>query len=71
MKRSELLERVRKVRSEIGVAEAEVDGLLKAIAVVPGAEKVAVSDAISDAFLKLREAKSRLLELDSVLVDKE
>lgn len=71
MKSTELLERIRKVRTEIGLAEVEIDALLREIAVVPGAEKVGVSEAISDAFIKLRAARARLLDLDAVLVDKE
>lgn len=69
MENSDLLQRLLRAEEQLGTAEGELDAVFRAIKVSPGTEKITVSQALEDAFDKLRSAKADLAELKRLLSD--
>ena len=68
MKRPELLKKIMRAKEEIGVAEGELEDVLRdMMALPPPTEKVVISQVIEDAFQKLSAAKERLVSLEGLL----
>jgi hypothetical protein len=66
MKRK-MVDKIKRAERAIATADAELEEVLRAVQVAPRAEKTIVSKVLKDAFVKLKAAKSSLLELEKLL----
>ncbi len=64
---AELKERLAKAMGEVSLAESALQTALNALSSRPRAEKVAVSDVVTEAFTRLRTAHAELTELRNLL----
>jgi|HubBroStandDraft_1064217.scaffolds.fasta_scaffold741281_2 hypothetical protein len=62
--------RLKQAKADITEAEADLDKVISAIAVLGRPEKVAVSEVVREAFDKLKSAKIKLEELEQILADR-
>jgi hypothetical protein len=63
-----LVERVSKAQADVLAAEAALETAIRAIEVLPRADKTSVSAAVSEAFQKVREVRAELRELESIVL---
>lgn len=68
MKKNDLRQKITRAREKITIAEGELDEVLRVMEVSSTREKVNISEAIRDAFGKLKDAKGSLAELESALL---
>lgn len=71
MKDKIALEEIRAAKNGVADAESDLDRLMKAIEVAPRAEKTTISEALHDAFQKLRDARKHLGKLEALLLGKD
>jgi hypothetical protein len=58
---------IKRAKREIADAEADLRKLIVAIRALPRAQKVTISEALTEAFAKLTSANGRLAELEKLL----
>jgi hypothetical protein len=63
-----VLEEIRAARKGVAEAENVLVGLLSEVKVAPRAEKTTISEALHDAFEKLRGAREHLGKLETLLL---
>ena len=66
---AELRERLSAAISEVTLAENALETALRELTSRPRAEKVTVTDAVSDAFARLRKARQELSALHELIAD--
>ena len=69
MNKKALLEKIAAAKVEMGAAEVDLEKVLREIRVAPRAEKTTMSDVVQKAFVELRSAKARLLELETLVAE--
>lgn len=67
MEKDALLTRIVNAKSHVEKAEGELEILLDEIRAEPRSHKVALSEILQDAFVKLRSAQSDVLELEKLI----
>jgi len=68
VKKALLLQTLGEAKSELAAAESDLERALTEILVAPRAEKVTVSSVVEAAFQKLRAARKRLAEAETLVV---
>ena len=71
MKDKIVLDEIRAAKNGVADAESDLARLMKAIEVAPRAEKTTISEALHDAFQKLRDAREHLGKLETLLLAKD
>ncbi len=66
-RKSQITGNIRRAKRKIADAEADVRKLIAAIRVLPRAQKVTISEALTEAFAKLTSANEKLAELEKLL----
>jgi hypothetical protein len=62
-----VLKEIMQAKRGLADAENELARLLREVKVAPRAEKTTISEALNDAFQKLRDARARLGRLEALL----
>jgi hypothetical protein len=62
-----LLTRIESAKQDISAAEEELEQAIRDLRVVPRAEKTTVSKVLEDAVAKVRAARTKLSELESLV----
>jgi hypothetical protein len=62
-----ILEEVRVAKDAVADAESDIAGLLKEIEVALRAEKTTISEALRNAFERLRNAREHLVKLEALI----
>lgn len=63
-----LIERIERAKTEVTTAEGELDAALHAIESMPREQKRAVSQAVQDAFTKVRAVRKDLIALQETVI---
>ncbi len=71
MKGSTILEAIRVANKGVAEAETDLARLLNNIETAPRAEKTTISEAIRQAFQKLRDAREHLGKLETLIRDED
>ena len=67
MKTTAILAKIEEATREMTAAESDLDRILREIRVAPRAEKTTISEVVQKAFSELRNARSKLVELQEEL----
>ena len=62
-----ILDEIRVAKDRVADAESDLARLLKEIEVAPRAEKTTISEALHNAFQKLRDAREHLGKLETLI----
>ena len=67
IKKAPILAKIKDAKQVITLAEKDVEKVLLDVRVAPRAEKTTITKAVQDAFVKLRAAKTSLIELEKLV----
>jgi len=67
IKKAPILAKIKDAKQVITLAEKDVEKVLREVRVAPRAEKTTITKAVHEAFVKLRAAKSSLIELEKLV----
>lgn len=67
IKKAPILAKIKDAKQVITQAEKDVEKVLREVRVAPRAEKTTIAKGVQEAFVKLRAAKTSLIELEKLV----
>jgi hypothetical protein len=67
MNKNAVMEKLAAAKSELALAEDDLEKAIREIRVAPRAEKTAIGGVLEDAFARLRAARAALVDIEGLL----